>query len=221
MLKTFTTSDELFDVLSALMKISSLTNFRLVGGTALSLLLGHRKSEDIDLFTHQPYGNINFKKIETEIRENFSYVRNSDEGLGLQSTENNFGLHLYIGHNTDSAVKTDILNWNDDFLYPEKAIDGIRMATFEEIALMKLDTVSRGGRKKDFWDLSEILEHTSLTSLLKLYEEKYPYYEVELVKQGMTNFDKADNMPDPVCLRGKIWELVKVEMMEAAKSLKN
>jgi hypothetical protein len=47
MLKTFTTSEELFQVLKELMKIPSLKDFRLVGGTALSLLHGHRKSEDI------------------------------------------------------------------------------------------------------------------------------------------------------------------------------
>jgi predicted nucleotidyltransferase len=170
MLKTFTTSDELLDVLSTLMRLTSLLNFRLVGGTALSLLLGHRKSEDIDLFTHQPYGSIDFKKIQAEIKENFVYVRNDDEILGLQPIENNFGLHLHVGHLEDSAIKIDILNWNDDFLFPEKHIEGIRFATFEEIALMKLDTISRGGRKKDFWDMSEILEHASLTSLLKLYQ---------------------------------------------------
>ena len=39
--------------------------FRLVGGTSLSLQIGHRMSVDIDLFTDAAYGTIDFEKIET------------------------------------------------------------------------------------------------------------------------------------------------------------
>lgn len=37
--------------------------FRLVGGTSLSLQLGHRMCIDIDLFTDADYGSIDFKAI--------------------------------------------------------------------------------------------------------------------------------------------------------------
>jgi len=37
------------------MKEPFLDNFNLVGGTALGLLIGHRISVDIDLFTAQPF----------------------------------------------------------------------------------------------------------------------------------------------------------------------
>lgn len=37
--------------------------FRLVGGIALSLQIGHRMSVDIDLFTDAEYGSIDFKAI--------------------------------------------------------------------------------------------------------------------------------------------------------------
>lgn len=71
MLKTFTTSQALLDVLNALMALASLSNFRLVGGTALSLLQGHRKSDDIDLFTYQLYGTVDFEAIEADVRSLF------------------------------------------------------------------------------------------------------------------------------------------------------
>lgn len=67
MLHYDTVKTELISVLNDLMKLPSLTDFRLVGGTALSLMRGHRKSDDIDLFTHLPYGSIDFKAIKTEI----------------------------------------------------------------------------------------------------------------------------------------------------------
>ena len=49
MLYKQTTSEDLFEILNTLMTIPLLSDFRLVGGTALSLLLGHRLSIDIDL----------------------------------------------------------------------------------------------------------------------------------------------------------------------------
>lgn len=55
-----TVNDQLKNVLLSLMREPIFNNFRLVGGTALSLQLGHRKSIDIDL-------------IEQYMLDNFSY----------------------------------------------------------------------------------------------------------------------------------------------------
>jgi hypothetical protein len=46
-----TVSAELLGLTQQLLACEELTNFCLVGGTALSLQLGHRKSIDIDLFS--------------------------------------------------------------------------------------------------------------------------------------------------------------------------
>ncbi|NJK85160.1 MAG: nucleotidyl transferase AbiEii/AbiGii toxin family protein [Bacteroidales bacterium] len=50
MLYKQTISPFLKQTLTHLMNIEELNDYILVGGTALSLLLGHRKSIDIDLF---------------------------------------------------------------------------------------------------------------------------------------------------------------------------
>ena len=42
-------------VLKELMEIKELASFNLVGGTALSLQMGHRKSDDIDLFVNTDF----------------------------------------------------------------------------------------------------------------------------------------------------------------------
>jgi predicted nucleotidyltransferase component of viral defense system len=201
------------------MKVSSLNSFRLVGGTALSLLRGHRMSEDIDLFASVEYGTIDFKSIENEIQRLFPVVVNDDDILGIH-LENHMGLHLHIGLGENPSVKADILNWSAaEFIHPAFEIEDIRFATVEEIALMKLDTISRGGRKKDFWDMSEIFDTHELKDLLELYPVKYPYNEVQDVIKGMTNFQLADEVPDPICLKQKYWDLIKMEMQQAVALL--
>ncbi len=58
-----TVSDLLWETLTQLMNWEELSTFRLVGGTALSLQIGHRMSVDIDLFTDAEYGSIDFGQM--------------------------------------------------------------------------------------------------------------------------------------------------------------
>jgi hypothetical protein len=203
------------------MLIPELANFRLVGGTALSLLKGHRMSEDIDLFASEPYGSIDFKRIEETLQAKFPFFYNPEADIpALQALENHYGLKLSIGFTQDEPVKVDIINWGEPFLFPTQDIEGIRIATIEEIALMKMDAIARGGRKKDFWDILEILDEYSLTQLLELYASKYPYHDVSKVVEGLDDFSIAEQVPDPICLKGKHWELVKKEMKQEVSKLR-
>lgn len=132
--------------------------------------------------------------------------------IGPSNQVNNQGLYFFLGKDEQCSVKTDLLYWDAPFLYPAIEEQGIRLATIEDIAAMKLDTISRGGRKKDFWDLSEILETHTMTALLKIYEQKYPWFEIKDVIVGLTDFSVADIMPDPICFKEKNWEDIKLEM---------
>lgn len=204
------------------MALPILSDFRLVGGTALSLQLGHRISEDIDLFTCKDYGTVPFQEIEDLLQNSFDYVENTSTSLtDLRAIDNKIGKHLFIGSSETIAIKVDILNWHDPFIYPELIIDGIRLASVKEIALMKLDTISRGGRKKDYWDLAEILESFKLSELLNEYTVKYPYYDLSDVVKGLNDFTKAENIPDPECLKGRTWEQVKKEIIMHAQNIKH
>ena len=69
-----TVNKTLKDSLLLLMKKEEFASFRLVGGTALSLHLGHRVSVDIDLFTDEPYRSIDFDAIEACLKNSFAYV---------------------------------------------------------------------------------------------------------------------------------------------------
>jgi hypothetical protein len=202
------------------MGIPELEPFRLVGGTALSLLRGHRLSVDIDMFSNQEYGTIDFKAILAILRAKFPIVEYPNEAFpSLVEAEVNFGLKLNIGFDPVDLVKTDLLYWDMHFLDAPTTEDGIRLASIMEIAAMKLDVISRGGRKKDFWDLVEILEVYPLPDLLRVYNKVFPYHEVKQVVDNLCDFNLAEEVPDPICLNHRTWESIKQRILQEASSI--
>lgn len=198
--------------LTTLMQAPVFESFRLVGGTALSLQIGHRLSIDIDLFTDAPYDSINFKSIDTFIENTFPYhhhFSNFQPALGKSYT---------VGSDREQAIKVDVF-YTDTFIHPPLIEDGIRMATTEEIIAMKIDVVQRGGRKKDFWDLHELFTKYPLSEMLLLHQQRYPYtHDSALILQNLTHFDLADDDFDPVCLRGKYWAFIKEDIIEIVEA---
>lgn len=197
-------NDQLKDTLLRLMQEPIFNDFRLVGGTALSLQLGHRKSIDIDLFTDAVYGSIDFNLIEQYMLDNFSYVSTS---FGINPA---FGTSYLMGSDKQNAVKVDIYYSMDPFFQPAIEIEGVRMASIEEILAMKIDVIQRGGRKKDFWDLHELMQQYSIASMLELHRLRYEWtHEPERILENLVNFSLSDQDPDPVCLKEKEWAFIK------------
>ncbi|NJO25997.1 MAG: nucleotidyl transferase AbiEii/AbiGii toxin family protein [Bacteroidia bacterium] len=59
-----------------MMKIPELKGFSLVGGTALSLLYGHRKSVDLDLFSGESFENtIIIDSLKNKFKKKICYGR--------------------------------------------------------------------------------------------------------------------------------------------------
>lgn len=208
MLHYETVTPYLRNILVRLMSDEMFNSFRLVGGTSLSLCLGHRVSIDIDLFTDDEYGSVDFASIQTHLRQMFPYcVGDCGNPVGMGAT-------YIIGTTRDDAVKLDLF-YTDKFIAPMTTEDGIRMASTDDIIAMKLDVVARGGRKKDFWDIYALAEQYSATAMLKFHEKRYPYgYSRGDVMAGFTRFEKADNEPDPHCLRNESWEAIKIKLAQ-------
>ncbi len=205
---TKSVSKEIIDALHILMDARELSAFRLVGGTSLSLQFRHRQSIDIDLFTDAEYGTINFTGIDLFLKKNFNYT---DFG---NNQEDSMGRMYFIGDSAEKAIKLDLF-YTDSFIRPSLLMNNIRMAGAEDIAAMKLELISGGGRKKDFWDLAELLERYPLSELLSFYRERYPYFDDKKVLSGLTDFSFAEEMDDPLCLKNKVWELIKLDIREA------
>jgi hypothetical protein len=206
-----TTSDILKSTLLQIMKADEFKDFRLVGGTALSLQIGHRISVDIDLFTDLEYGKVDFDNIEKYLKNSFKYVNSSKTDII------GFGKSFFVGNKEFDSIKLDIY-YTDDFISDFLLEEGIRLATIEEIIAMKIDVIQRIGRKKDFWDLHELTFTFSLAEMLDLHEKRYPFYhDRNLIVENLTNFKKADEDFDPICLREKYWELIKLDFVNLAR----
>lgn len=160
-----TVTPQLKLILEDLMKSELFLPFRLVGGTSLSLRLGHRTSVDIDLFTNATYGSLDYEVLEKYLIEKYPYFDMPDKTNII-----GFGRSYYVGKSKDDNVKLD-LYYHDELSDEIEIIDIIRMATLEDIVAMKVDVVSRGGRKKDFWDLHELLNIYSIEEMLKIHKK--------------------------------------------------
>lgn len=110
------------EILNQLMHAKEFEDFRLVGGTALSLQIGHRISVDIDLFTDIDYGKIDFGVIECYLESQFSYV---DHFSAIQP---GIGKSYLVGINKEDSIKLDIY-YTDKFIQPFITIDSIRLST--------------------------------------------------------------------------------------------
>jgi len=94
------------------------------------------------------------------------------------------------------------------------------MASPEEISAMKIDIIQRGGRKKDFWDVHELLNRFSLNRMLEFHRLRYPFsHDRDEILENFMNISNADSDFDPICLRGKYWEIIKNELTLEATSM--
>lgn len=202
----------LSSVLKTLMAAKEFNVFRLVGGTALSLYRGHRESVDIDLFTDAEYDSIDFNTIDAFLRSTYPYVdTNNYNVIGM-------GKSYYVGQNKDDCIKLDLF-YTDEFINETQLIDDIRLASIEDIIAMKIDVVSRGGRKKDFWDIHELKDNYSFEQMLALHEKRHSYtHDSTLIRNNFSDFTIADQDFDPICLREKHWEVIKLDMIDFAKA---
>lgn len=199
--------------LEKLMSEDDFAPFRLVGGTNLSLRYGHRLSDDIDLFTDAEYRSLDFKIFENFLKSTFPFYHSGD-----QSSIVGFGRSYFVGDSAENYIKVDLM-YADPFIRPIDMVEGIRMASTDDIVAMKMNVISRGGRKKDFWDIHYLLDFYPLTKMLELHKERYPWEDddVQLLKM-VTDFSVADEMTDPKCLLGKDWDMIKLDIIDAAST---
>lgn len=197
MLHTETVEPRTFALLKRLMAMPDLASFSLVGGTALSLRYGHRTSIDLDLFSLEKFDNTAIAQLlSDEFGSDFQYE---------PAASGHFGVFCIIG-----GVKVDMVRFPHPLIRPTETGDGIRLYSSEDIAAMKIQAMLGRGRKKDFWDLHELLQHFNLGEIIAFHKEKYPNQMLLIsIPNALTYFVDAEDSDAPVSLKGQTWEEVK------------
>lgn len=163
-------------LLNRLMDDPYLQPFVLVGGTALALQIGHRKSIDLDLFTHEDF-----------------------EASALLEHLLAKGYSLQVIHNQKQTLIVEIQGVKVDFIrfrysFAQEIIDrnGIRMADIKDISCMKIDAIAGRGKKKDFCDLYYLLQYFTLIEMMDAYNKMYRHSTLFHIYKSLTWFEDAD-----------------------------
>lgn len=64
-------------------------------------------------------------------------------------------------------VKVDIIRYPHNPISEIKVEDGIRMYSDADIAAMKIQAMLGRGKKKDFWDICELLNYVNIQQLIE------------------------------------------------------
>ncbi|MCC6186211.1 MAG: nucleotidyl transferase AbiEii/AbiGii toxin family protein [Chitinophagaceae bacterium] len=202
MLQIKTVEPNTLALLRELQQLKELSDFSLVGGTALSLVYGHRLSIDLDLFSNKGF---ELESITNALTENYG------ARLAIESSKAKWGIFCYIDN-----IKVDLINYPHACIKDIQVIEDIRMYSLEDICAMKINAILGRGKKKDFWDIAELLGHFSLKQLMAFHKEKYPSQNLLIsIPQAISYFDDAEESEDPISLKGQTWEQVKKDIQKA------
>lgn len=175
MLQTQSVGKPLWNLLIDLQRRELFKNYFLVGGTALSLQLGHRTSNDIDLFTRN---DINKDEILDFLNREYN---------GKYQIHNMQNILLQISIN---EIKVDFVKYDYNLLEDIKFEEGIRYLGKKDISAMKLMAISnRGDQAKDFIDIYYLLQEISLNNMFEYYKQKFNQNDISQIKRSLVYFD--------------------------------
>ena len=190
------------DLLKRLSTHPALDKFALVGGTALALRFGHRRSIDFDFFTPESFDVEALADMLSRELPNF-------EMTGM----NKGGFNASIGN-----LKADFVTYRYPLLAEPETQDGIRMFSLQDIIGMKLSAITNRGARKDFYDLHALIQNLGVDALIDIYRQKYPSHDPMIALRSMIYFDDAEDDNDPELLMEQDWDKVKKAIRVAVKS---
>jgi hypothetical protein len=170
--------------------------FYLAGGTALSLQLGHRLSVDLDFFS--PSEDI------PAVRAQLDQALTPFQPILADSAWGNL---VYLARD----IRIGFYGYGHALVAPLVQAESARLASQEDIALMKLDALLARAMRKDFYDLYFITQNIPLPRLYELAPQKYPSvrdFEAQTVKR-LVYFENAEQDTAPDLLQPLAWQDVK------------
>ena len=188
-------------------------DFYLAGGTALSLELGLRKSEDFDFFTLKPFAE---DQLYAELAK----------ALGKKPQVISLGEGT-CDVNAD-GIQITFFSYPHRLLAPfvvAPELPGLRMASLEDIATMKMAAIGSRSAKKDFYDLYHILilKNWKAEELIALLNKKYGKkgWGASRYVMSLSYFDPAEGEPLPQCYVPCDWDRIKTFFLAYQKEMLN
>ena len=78
---------------------------------------------------------------------------------------------------------------------------------------MKIQAILGRAKKKDFWDLHELLKHYSLQQIIDWHRQKYPGQMLAIsILHAFTYFLDAEEGETPVSFKNQNWTQIKQEL---------
>lgn len=203
MLQTQTVEPATLELLRKLQQEPLLATFNLVGGTALALRIGHRKSVDLDLFTREEF---DLEEVKSMLIEKYDLKVSYERQQTLKG---------FIG-----GVMIDCIRFNYPHLQTPDEIDGVRLESIPDIIAMKLSAIAQNGtRIKDFIDIATLSTKYSLDEMLQFYADKFSNANIVMPAKALTYFDEINFDESVVMTSEKFdWKKVAKRLQDMAKS---
>jgi predicted nucleotidyltransferase component of viral defense system len=180
--------------------------FYLAGGTALSLQIGHRLSVDLDFFS--PTEDV--PTIRAGLEETLA-------PLNATLADSSWGNLVYLAKN----VRVGFYGYGYSLVAPMIETKEARLASIEDIALMKLDALLSRATRKDFYDLYFICQSIPLRQIFDHAPKKYPSvrdFEAQTTKR-LVYFENAEIEANPSMLYQVDWQTVKEYFIKQAREI--
>lgn len=175
----------------------SQSGWYLAGGTALALQVGHRQSVDLDFFT--PRGKFQELAVERELLATNEWQTNYRE----QGT-----IYGVLG-----GAKISLIAY--PFFKPSKRktrCGTVKILLPEDIAAMKIISISQRGRKRDFVDLYWYCKNREpLLEIIQRAVARYPGQEKNIphILKSLVYFTDAEADPMPRLFFNVTWKEIK------------
>jgi hypothetical protein len=168
-------SEGLLALVRKLEKEEVFKDYFLVGGTALALQIGHRKSDDIDLFTQK----------EPQIPEITKFLKQNYGGKYQLINSQRMIYQVMI-----EGIKVDFVHHPFELVEAVHHEGDVAYLGKKDIAAMKLHVIeTNGSRAKDFVDIFFLLKEISLEKMFEYYRKKYSTDNIFNTKRSLGYFE--------------------------------
>lgn len=202
MLYKETIEPKTLELLIDLQKEPLLSTFNLVGGTALALHLGHRKSIDLDFFSSEYF---DLEEVKMMLIKKYDFKVSYSRSQTLKGFIN--------------GVKVDFIKFDYPHLHNCDIIDEVRIESIPDIIAMKLLSITdNGSRIKDFIDIAYLSSWFSLEEMLQFFIRKITNSNIMMPIKALTYFDDIDFNESIVMLNNDFdWNKIAARLIDMTK----